>query len=224
MPDRLERVSSILITLAAILIAASVAARTVRSESHRHERVKRDPIFIAEWRDALPSGILVGPQGASVTLIEFADLECPVCRTFHGTVTELLREFDGRIAYVYVAYPLDSHRFAYAAARGAECAAERGKFTEWIDVVYRKQDSLGLKTWESFASEAGIADSTELATCAKDPRPVSRIDSGLALGDKFGIPGTPAVLVNGWLMPGAPTKRELKSTVGALLRGEVPFD
>jgi len=188
------------------------------------EAAEREPTFVAEWRNVLASGISLGHPEAPVTLVEFADLECPVCRTFHETVTELLREYDDNLSYVYVAYPLDFHRFAYPAARGAECAAERGKFREWLDAVYRKQDSLGLKTWESYASDAGILDSTELARCAKDPRPVGRIDAGIALGDKFGIPGTPSVLINGWLMPGAPTRGEVEATIGALLRGDAPFE
>ena len=181
------------------------------------------PTHISEWRRVLPFGIRVGDAAAPVTIVEFADLECPSCRNLHETLRQVLAERPREIAVVYVSYPISFHRFALGAARGAECAAAIGRFSEWIDAVYRKQDSLGLKSWGSFAHEAGIRDSASLARCAIDPRPVAKIDSGKAVGGEFGVTGTPTVLINGWRIRGVPTRDQLGKIIDSILKGDAPF-
>jgi len=79
----------------------------------------------------------------------------------------------------------------------------------WLDAVLKKQDSIGLRSWGEFAVEAGIPDTASISRCARNPSPVLRIDSGLVLGERLGVNGTPTVFVNGWRMPGLPTREAL---------------
>jgi protein-disulfide isomerase len=109
------------------------------------------------------------------------------------------------------------------AARAAECAERVGRFSEWIDAVYRKQDSLGVKSWGSYAHDAGIADSSMIAACARDTVPVPNILAGLAYGDSVGVTGTPTILVNGWRLPQPPSKARLSEIIELTLKGEDAF-
>ncbi len=158
-----------------------------------------------------------------MTIVEFVDLECPACRAFHVTLEEVLRTHPQDVSLLYVAYPLPIHRFALGAARAAECAHRYGRFREWVDVVYDKQDFLGLKSWGAYAKEAGLPDTATISGCATDPTPVGRIEGGLALGKKIHVMGTPTVIVNGWRFQYPPTKEELTNVVEAIAKGEGPF-
>lgn len=168
-------------------------------------------------------GIRVGDSAAAATIVEFADLECPACRAFHMTLEEVLKKHPNDLSLVYVAYPLPMHRFALGAARAAECAHRYGRFREWVDVVYDKQDSLGLKSWGSYAKEAGLPDTVAISKCATDPTPVGRIQAGLALGNKIRITGTPTVIVNGWRFHYTPNGHELTNVIEAIAEGRVPY-
>jgi len=212
---------SVALTTSAMVIAGSIAYRAFAVASPK--RATSQPTFINEWTSVLPQGIRVGDSSAAVTILEFADLECPACRAYHSTLTQLLEEYRRDVAVVYVSFPLTIHRFADGAARAADCAARVGRFREWIEVVYRKQDSLGLKSWGAFAQEAGIQDTAAIQRCAVDRRPVARIASGVAFGREIGVTGTPTVLINGWRYYGAPTKEELTKAVERLLKGKKPF-
>lgn len=72
---------------------------------------------------------LRGNPNASVKIVEYSDMECPFCKRFHADLQQLMKEYgqDGRVAWVYRHYPLDStHSKARSEAVAAECAAELG--------------------------------------------------------------------------------------------------
>ncbi|HEY7897693.1 MAG TPA: thioredoxin domain-containing protein [Gemmatimonadaceae bacterium] len=225
MRNRVEGVISALLALAAIAIAASVVRRSFFPQSQTVEALSLTrPQFLPAWKDALPIGISIGDSAAPVKIVELTDLECPACRGFQSTLLNVVQAHPRDVSIVYVSNPLSMHRFALPAARGAECAVKYGKFREWVQLMYDKQDSLGLKSWGSYALEAGIPDSAAITRCATDPSPVDRIEAGLAFGAKIHILGTPTVIVNGWRFPSPPTEQELSDAVEALAKGAAPFD
>ena len=67
-----------------------------------------------------------GAKNAKVTLIEYSDLECPFCKRFHPTVQQAMKDYEGKIAWVYRHFPLSFHPEAMPLAVGAECANELG--------------------------------------------------------------------------------------------------
>lgn len=98
----------------------------------------------------------VGPDSAAVVLTEFADLQCPACKTAHALLTKpLLEKYKGSIRFEFKHFPLtNSHSHALKAAEASECAADQGKFWEYIDVVYAHQDDLAKEPYEEWASTA----------------------------------------------------------------------
>jgi protein-disulfide isomerase len=214
-------------TYAVLIAAVCVAAANVHREFFRRAATGlREPVaaptYMSTWKELLGVGIRDGDSMAKVTVVEFSDLECPVCRRFHSRLREVQQADSGNVAFVFVHYPLPQHRFARPAARAAECADAQGRFSQFINVVYEKQDSLGLKSWTSFASDAGLRDIVGFERCQADAGKPSRIDAGIAVGDKIRVTGTPTVIINGWRFASAPFD-SLSSIVSRISLGQTPI-
>jgi protein-disulfide isomerase len=223
MTSRMERAGNIVLLVAVIAIASSSVYRALPSNAASRP-ASTHAEFYPQWKEeALPLARRIGAAGAPVTVLEFGDLECPACRSFHETIRAVLAERPKDVALLYVHYPLPQHRFAIGAARAAECAQKLGKFAEWVDAVYAKQDSLGLRSWGQFARDAGIADTATIARCATDPSTVQQIQESLDLGGKLQIAGTPTIIVNGWRLAAPPLKSELMREIDSLKAGKSPF-
>lgn len=81
-----------------------------------------------------------GDKDAKVSVIEYSDLECPFCKTFHNTMRETMDKYNGKVQWVYRHFPLAQlHSKAPKEAEAAECAASLGgndSFWKYIDRVF----------------------------------------------------------------------------------------
>lgn len=212
------------LVLSAIAIAGSLVHREFFAERSVSSRSSSAPraVFDSSWQSLVAAGIRVGRSDALVQIIEFADFECPYCRLFHESVESLPAPLAEQVSIVFIHSPLVQHRFALPAARAAECADSLGRFDEFAKAVFARQDSLGLRSWESFAADAGIADSVRIANCAKAPTHSRRIEEGVALAASINVRGTPTVFVNGWRFARPPTD-SLAEVVARVAQGLPPF-
>ena len=81
-----------------------------------------------------------GGNDAKVTLIEYADFECPACAIYSTEVIKKLTdEFGANLRVVYRHFPLPQHKTAVDAAKAAEAAGVQGKFWEMHDLLYLNQ-------------------------------------------------------------------------------------
>jgi len=82
---------------------------------------------------------LSGSIDAPVVLIEYSDLQCPFCKSFHPTIKQVLGKYGDKVAWAYRHFPLEAlHPSARPLAEGSECADQLGgnvKFWEYIDYV-----------------------------------------------------------------------------------------
>jgi protein-disulfide isomerase len=85
-----------------------------------------------------------------------------------------------------------------------------------IDVLYTKQDSLGLKSWNSYAVEAGVSDTAAFARCTAEASSRGPIDDGLALGNELAVRATPTIIVNGWRFEHPPIADSLPKIIAKL--------
>ena len=212
------------LTLVTVLAAVTVAVSAVHNEfGAREQRSAARPDYIKSWHDAVRIGHAVGGDStAPVTVVAVVDLQCPVCAGFHRTLQQLIRKHRGAVRVVYVSYPLSYHPFALPAARGAECAAQQGRFGEWTDIVFAQRDSLGLKDWQRYARGAGVADLSRFSRCMQDTTQQPLIAAGQVFGDKIHVEGTPTVIINGWRYHRTPSLATLDSAVAVLRRGGHP--
>ncbi|MGH7468760.1 MAG: DsbA family protein [Pseudomonas sp.] len=158
-----------------------------------------------------------------MTLAYFADLECPYCRRFQQQIDSAFSKQQLRVRTLYVHFPLRNHKFAMPAAIASECAAEQGRFGAFVKSVYYKQDSLGLKSWSSFAYDAGAFDSTSFRTCLARGAVSERVAQGMEIGRRLGVRGTPTVIISGWLFNRPPNPTELPSIIANWAAGRGPL-
>ena len=164
-----DHVVSGLVGVAALTVTVAMAHQEFRqSRQGRILGENEKPAYVEGWERLLELGRTVGKPNAKVKIVVFADLECPFCARLHRDIRHLRETHPADIAMVFIHFPLSTHRFARLAARGAECAATEGRFESYLDEVFDKQDSLGLKSWGAIARETGIKDSSGFDHCLRD--------------------------------------------------------
>jgi protein-disulfide isomerase len=151
--------------------------------------------------------------------LEFADFECPVCQSFaNGALRAIRAQYPDKVAVIFRQWPLSYHRLAYPTARAAECAGAQERFEAFHDLVYSKQDSLGLKSYGQFAKDAGVPDLAAFETCNSSAAPIPSIEADIAAAKAVGGRGTPTILVNGLMLAGLPDSAKLEGYVQAAIR------
>ncbi|MGZ4174298.1 MAG: Na+/H+ antiporter NhaA, partial [Solirubrobacteraceae bacterium] len=137
-----------------------------------------------------------GPLGASLTLVEYGDYECPYCGQAEQVVRELLRDF-GDLRYVWRHLPLnDVHPHAQLAAEAAEAAGAQGKFWEMHDLLLSRQDALTLSELLRYADELGL-DSERFRAYLRKRKRAGRVAEDVESADRSGVTGTPSFFING---------------------------
>lgn len=152
-----------------------------------------------------------GRRDAPITVVEYADVECPYCGELEPVLRELLdRRDDVRLAYRH--FPLvGPHPRAYSAALALEAAAEKGRFWELHDRLFAAQDALGRRHLAVYAQELGLSPDSVLRPASEvhDMQVRDDFASGLASG----VEGTPGVFVDGVRLRGNPTLERLLAAV-----------
>jgi protein-disulfide isomerase len=220
---RTEKVLSFLLTTAAVVIAVTMLHREFGSpRSPSAILPDSGPEYQKNWRDLASAGTRIGDSAAAINVVVFSDFECPFCKRFDDAYEQAAARHGAKLALTIVHFPLPMHRFAHPAAVAAECAKAAGAFGRMTTILFQKQDSLGLKSWASFASEAGIRDTIAYAKCAYNTRAVPAIQAGLSAGERANVTSTPLVLVNGWRYQIPPTATVLEDAITALLANRRP--
>ncbi|MDP2651454.1 MAG: thioredoxin domain-containing protein, partial [bacterium] len=140
---------------------------------------------------------ILGERGAPVVIIEYSDLECPFCKVFHNTMKEVVRAYDGKVAWVYRHFPIAQlHSKAGKESEATECAAEQGgntAFWSYTDEVYKRtnsNDSLDLAELPKIAADIGL-DVNSFNTCLSSNKYAEQIERSVEEAIKAGARGTP---------------------------------
>jgi protein-disulfide isomerase len=128
------------------------------------------------------------------------------------------------VSYSFIHYPLNGHTQARADAYAAYWANGDGRFEDAVNFILGHQDSLGKRPWEWFANGAGVRNANSFNRCMADSLTTpAAVRSGIELGKKIGVVGTPTVILNGWRYAGVPSDTELARAVDDLLAGRKPY-
>jgi Na+/H+ antiporter NhaA len=138
-----------------------------------------------------------GDPSAPVTVVEYADFECPYCGQAEPAIRELLSASGEDVRYVWRHLPLnDVHPNAQLAAEAAEAAAAQGRFWEMHDVLMAHQGELTLDHLADYGEVTGL-DVDRYLHEIRHRTWVSRIDEDVASADESGVSGTPTFFING---------------------------
>jgi len=143
-----------------------------------------------------------GPANAAVTVVEFADFECPHCRELYDTLKAIETKYP-QIRVIYKNFPLNQiHPWAETAAIGGRCAFEQSPEAFWKvhDSIFENQDVISTENvWDklvTFASEAGL-NADMFKACLSSPDAQKAVETDRAEGVALGVSSTPTLYVNG---------------------------
>lgn len=166
----------------------------------------------------------LGDENAPVTINMFTDLECPFCARWHIDTFPLVKQNyidTGKAKLIVRHYPLSFHLNAKKAAIASECAAQQGKFFEYIDLVYANQDELNSNDLRDYASNLGL-DLTQYDNCIKSDSAEEDVEDDIAKGSS--VSGTPTFYINGNDMVGAQPYENFRTEIERALNNEVPTE
>jgi protein-disulfide isomerase len=160
----------------------------------------------------------LGSADAPVTLVEFADYECPYCIRHFTETMPLLRANEiqsGAVRYVFRDFPIDSlHPGAIRAHEAAGCAAEQGRFWALHPKLFSPPGTHTDANLEARAQDAGLA-MPEFKACLTSGRTTAAVRASVAEITKLGATGTPTFLLG--VRQGAPDRiRIVQALAGAL--------
>jgi protein-disulfide isomerase len=157
-------------------------------------------ILPPEEKVAVGNSPVQGARNAAVTVVEFADYECPYCRKVEPTLEKLRKEFGDRVAFAFKDFPLPMHKHAQKAAEAARCAEVQGKFWDFHDKLF-SADSLEIAEMKTYARSMNM-DGAKFDKCLDSGETVAEIQKDTAEGSKLGMTGTPTFFVNGHFISG----------------------
>jgi protein-disulfide isomerase len=141
----------------------------------------------------------IGPADAPVTIVEFSDLQCPMCRVFHEPLTKFQQSNPAGVRLVFRNRPLmhkAGHELSGAAAKLSEIAAEKGKFWEFVERFYLLQGKLNLDEMVGLFPKLGFDKEVVKKRLADPHDPAqARAERDLDLAEKWKITTTPTFLV-----------------------------
>lgn len=166
-----------------------------------------DPRFEVERQINLKNQPSIGPTNAPVTIVEYADLECPACRDMHQfLVHDLISKYGNKVRVVFKEFPLyKRHPWALEAAIADQCAYEVDPplFFKYQSMIYDDQNVINATNVHSLLLDYGETvgiNRLKLATCIDSRVTLPRVEADLREGYKLGIFSTPTFFINGQLV------------------------
>lgn len=163
----------------------------------------------------------IGPKDAKVTLIEFADFQCPACKAAEPATQKLRDDYKDKVRFVFKQFPLPSHNNGLNAALASEAAGEQGKFWEFHSLLFEKQEewsTLANPTteFEKYAESLNL-DVAKFSKAYKEKTYSDKINTDKSDGIGLGVSATPTFFLNGEKIEGGLSYDEFKQKIEALL-------
>jgi protein-disulfide isomerase len=170
----------------------------------------------------VPAGTspMLGPANALVTIVTFADYECPYCGRGNATVNQVIKAYPGKVRMIYKHYPLPSHTGGKRAAEAAFCVMKTSNLATFWKIhgkFYQAMDGYDDKTLLAAAKSVG-ANVALVKACMADPKQREPLAADMTLGTNLGVDGTPAFFINGKKISGAQPIDVFKKEVEAALK------
>lgn len=162
------------------------------------------PVWAEQVEPDSTTGISLGSEDAPVTIVEFADFQCPHCAQFGAFTGRLIRqnyvERGGLVRWVVFDY-LVGFPNSMAASLSARCAHEQERYWEMHDLLLARQTKWGpkgspAKLFREYGREIGL-DEERFATCLEERRYLDQVLGSSEYGKRIGVTGTPTIFFNG---------------------------
>jgi len=171
-------------------------------------RAPEPPVMTVPVGNGPAWGLLTAP----VTIVEFADFECPVCKDSLPILLAVRSLYPEEVRIVYRNFPLTSHQQARPAAEAAHCAHEQGQFWTYHDALFAKAPDLQASDYVRLAERLKL-NAADFVACLSSDRPKVAVAKDLADAQALGLSGTPTFFINGRYLSGYQTLDTLKQYI-----------
>jgi protein-disulfide isomerase len=171
--------------------------------------MSKDPLAENRARIEMTNAPTLGDAKAPVTLVEYSDFECPVCRNLHDVVRGMLQSYAGKVRVVFKDFPIEQiHPWARTAALAGRCAYQQdGKaFWKMYDLIYDNQELISAaNAWAKMTDYAGQIglNADAFKSCMAGPEAGNAINASRTNGQQLEVSSTPTIFVNGRRIVGA---------------------
>jgi protein-disulfide isomerase len=169
----------------------------------------KDPLAEARAKIQMNDAPSLGDAKAPVTLVEYSDFECPVCRNLHDVLRGMMPNYAGKIRVVFKDFPIEQiHPWARTAAIAGRCAYQQDPKAFWkmYDLIYDNQELISAaNAWTKmtdYASQSGLNADT-FKSCMAGPAAGEAVNASRANGQLLEVASTPTIFVNGRRLVGA---------------------
>lgn len=192
-----------------VIIEALDALKT-KQATQKRTRAKK---AVADHRAEIfsdPASPVGGNPTGDVTLVEFFDYRCGVCRRVHPIVAQLLRD-DKNIRRVYKEWPILGPESVHI-ARAALAAREQGKYLEFHDALYEHRGRVEAKTLAVVAKKIGI-NFERLKRDMRSPDVSAALKRNYALAQRLELTGTPSFVLGDQVIGGGSDLDTMKALI-----------
>ncbi len=170
----------------------------------------KDPLAESRSQIQMKDAPSLGDPKAAVTLVEYSDFECPVCRNLHDVLRDnILPKYSGKVRVVFKDFPIEQlHPWARTAAIAGRCAYQQNPTAFWkmYDFIYDNQEIISAaNAWTKmldYAAKSGLEAETFRA-CMASPEAGEAVNASRTNGQQLDVNSTPTVFVNGRRIVGA---------------------
>jgi protein-disulfide isomerase len=170
--------------------------------------LSKDPLAENRAKIQMGDAPSLGDPKAPIAMVEFSDFECPVCRSLHDALRNILPNYP-QVRVVFKDFPLDAlHPWARTAALAGRCAYQQQPTAFWkmYDAIYDNQEIISAENaWAKmgdYAAQAGL-NSDAFRACMASPEAAAAVDASRANGQLLEVNSTPTIFVNGRRLVGA---------------------
>lgn len=176
----------------------------VEMQKQREEQLEKDlkKPRSAKTEDAR---VLFGEKAAPVTIIKYADFQCPACRMDFDSIEEIKKKYNGKVKIIHKHMPLSQHKQAQLSAEVFEALliSDKAKAQKFYKLAYENQQNIesDKDVWELLKKVGGNKAKVEAEI--KKGVVAQRINDDVQEHHKLGFNGTPAYMINGVALMGA---------------------
>lgn len=184
---------AIFIIIVGLIIWGMIAASKKHPTTSEVSISLPTPVTPADWTRGNPN--------APVTLVEYADFECPACQAYYPVVEQVFNAASSTVRMVFREFPLPQHADAIPAAKAAEAAGNQGKFWDMYGLIYSNHAD-----WETLSDPTSVfvgyaqklrLNMAQFNADIKSAIVAKKISDEVTTGTAAGIDATPTFFING---------------------------
>jgi len=199
------------------IYAAIIKHGRSKRETPKVEAPSGEPSPTEIYKAEIKGAPIKGAKDALVTIVQFADFQCPFSSRVQSTIDKILAEYKGKVRVAWRNKPLPFHDKAKPAAIAAMAANQQGKFWPMHAILFKNQQNLDAASLEKYAKAIGL-NMTKFKAALQDKKLQDSVEADAAMSDRLGAHGTPAFFINGKFLSGAQPFANFKSRIDEELK------